>query len=265
MKTFAPILFLLAIAGSAWAQIPVTDVANLTANQFAHAENVAKWVDSIAHLKTQIDQLNQQISIQGDIRRWAGNPVEAGGKLTLNVLGEQDLVREYGRAKNAILGTVESLDSLRHTASGNYRAIANVDLNGNEVKRDPLMFRRYAVLDATQANTEQVTSATKAREDELQEEVAVTLEELKAAPTEAETQKLTAKLTALNGQIAQVEAIRRREVDAVALQKIANDARLEQERLAAAESAAKDDYLANQRVSAYLNTIRVRKKAPDEN
>src|SRR4051812_18621773 len=104
MKTLVPILVLLVIAGRAWAQIPVTDVANLTANQFAHAENVAKWVDSIAHLKTQIDQLNQQISIQGDIRRWTGNPVEAGGKLTLNVLGEQDLVREYGRAKNAILG-----------------------------------------------------------------------------------------------------------------------------------------------------------------
>ncbi|MGH7955627.1 MAG: hypothetical protein ACREH8_01280, partial [Opitutaceae bacterium] len=87
---------------------------------------------------------------------------------------------------------------------------------------------------------------------------------LKAAPTEAETQKLSAKLTALNGQLSHLEETRRREVDAVALQKVANDSRLEQERIAAAELAAKDDHLANRRVSAYLNTIRVRKNPPDE-
>jgi hypothetical protein len=159
---------------------------------------------------------------------------------------------------------VDSLDSLKHTSSGSYRAIASVDLDGNEVQRDPLTFRRYAVLDATQANTDQVTADTKARETELQEEIALTLEDLKAAPTEAETQKISAKLAALNGQLAQVETTRRREVDAVALQKMANDSRLEEERLAAAESAAKDDYLANQRVSAYMKTLRVRQNPPDE-
>jgi hypothetical protein len=50
----------------------------------------------------------------------------------------------------------------------------------------------------------------------------------------------------------------------VVLQKTANDSRMEEERLAAAESAAKDDYLANQRVSSYMNTIRVRRNPPDE-
>ncbi len=264
MKTVTLILFALAMAGRIRAQIPVTDAVNLAANQAAHVENIAKWVDSIARLKTQIDQLNQQISIQGDIRQWTGNPVEAGSKLTLNVLGAKDLVREYGQAKNAILGTVDSLDSLKYTSSGSYRAIASVDLDGNEMQRDPLTFRRYAVLDATEANTDQVTADTKARESEIQEEIALTLEDLKAAPTEAETQKISAKLAALNGQLAQVEATRRREVDAVVLQKMANDSRLEEERLAAAESAAKDDYLANQRVSAYMKTIRVRQNPPDE-
>lgn len=259
-----PILLLpFALPNRVHAQIPVTDVANLTNNTVLHVENIAKWAESIAQLKTQIDQLRQQIDIQSDLRQWSGNPAEAGGKLALNTLGEQDLVRDYGRAKNAILSTVNSLDSLTHTGSGNYRAIASIDLNGNAVQRDALAYRRYAVLDATQANTDQVTADTKTREQELQAEIADTLDDLKAAPTEAETQKLSAKLTALNGQLVQAENTRRREVDAVALQKIANDARLEQERLAAAELAAKDDYLANQRVSAYLKTLRVRKNPPD--
>lgn len=242
------------------AQIPVTDVANLANNQVAQAANIAKWVESINNLRTQIDQLNRQINIQDDIRRWSGNPVEAG--VTLDVLGEKDLVRDYGRGRSAVLGLVRSLDSLKNTASGNYRAIPDRDLDGGEIQRDPLAYRRYAVLDATQANTEQVTEETKTREVELQEEIALTLGELKTAPTDAETQKLAAKLTALNGQLAQVEAARKREVDAVALQKIANDARLEQERLAAAELAAKDDYLANRRVSAYMRNVKVRQNEP---
>ena len=256
MKTV--LLFLLLPLGLS-AQIPVTDVANLANNTVLHAENLAKWVESIAQLKQQINQLNRQVSLQTDLRQWAGNPVEAGGKLGLDGLGPSELLRDYGRTKAAITAGVNSLDSLQHTGGGSYRAIAGEDLDGHAMQRDELTYRRYAVLDATQTNAEQVAEETKARTAALQDEIAQTLEDLKAAPTDAETQKLAAKLTALNGQLAQVEAARKREVDAVALQKIANDARLEQERQAAAELAAKDDYLANQRVSAYMKTLKLRK------
>src|SRR5882672_5887578 len=109
MKT---ILLLFAVLTAALrAQIPVTDVANLANNTTLHVENIAKWAESIAQLRTQIDQLRQQIDIQSDLRQWSGNPVEAGGKLVLNALGEQDLIRDYGRTKVAILSTVHSLDS----------------------------------------------------------------------------------------------------------------------------------------------------------
>lgn len=246
------------------AQIPVTDVANLVSSQLAHVENIAKWVDSINNLRVQIDQLRQQIDIQKDIRQWSGNPADAGSRLFLGVLGVDDLVRDYGRTRSAILGLVGSLDSLGNTASGSYRAIANLDIDGKPLIRDPLTYRRYAVLDAVQANTDQVTTDTKARERELQEEVALTLDQIKSAPTEAEVHKLAVKLNALNGQVAQVEAARKREVDAVALQKIANDARHEEERLAAAELASKDDYLANQRITAYMKNLRLRKTSPDD-
>ncbi|BET67387.1 hypothetical protein ASA1KI_23050 [Opitutales bacterium ASA1] len=256
------LLFPLLVSAAFASGIPVIDAANLTAQKVAHAESIAKWVDSIAKLRTQIDQLNQQINIQGDIRKWTGNPVEAGANVVLDVLGEEDLVREYGRARDEIIRVTRSLDSLENTADGNYRAIRSTDLNGGNLQRDPLTFRRYSVLDAKQANTVQVTDETKAREAELQEEIALTLQELKAATTDAEVQKLSAKLVALNGQLAQVETARRREVDEVALQKIANDARLEQERLAVAELEARDNHLANQRVSAYMKTLKLRSTQP---
>ncbi len=259
MKSKLCLLFLCIVAGLR-AQIPVTDLANLANHRIAHAESIVKWVDSINRLKTQITQLNQQIGIANDIREWAGDPKSAAQKLLIDGLGAQDLVRQYGRTKSAIQSTVKSFDSLANTAKGNFRALTDLDLDGRAIQRDELIFRRYAVLDATQNNTEQVAEETKEREAELQEEIAFTLDELKSAPTDAEVQKQAAKLTALNGQLAQVEAARRREVDAVTLQKIANDARLEQERLAAAELAAKDDSLANQRVSAFMKTIKVRQK-----
>jgi hypothetical protein len=259
MKRFLFLIPLLVVF-SVRAQIPVTDLANLASNQLNQVENIAKWVESIAQLRTQIDQLNRQIDLQSDIRQWTGNPVDAGGRLVLNALGGADLTREFGQTRQAVLGAVQSLQSLGHTVGGSYRAIAGTDLDGNELARDPLTFRRYAILDATQANADEVTVETKARGQELQEEIAATLEDLKSAATDAEVQKRAAKLTALNGQLAQVESSRRREVDAVTLQKIANDARLEEERLAAAELAAKDDFLANRRVSAYLGNLKLRKE-----
>ena len=265
MKTVVLLLLTLAIAGRVSAQIPVTDLANLASNQLSQAENLAKWVESIAQLKQQITQLDQQIKLQADIRQWTGDPKAAGNNLVLSSLGASELARDYGRAKNVIRSLTNSFDSLSQTGNGNYRAIVSVDLDGNPLNRDALTYRRYSILEATQANTDQVTADTKTREDELQADIALTLEDLKAAPTEAETQKISAKLAALNGQLAQVEATRRREVDAVALQKTANDSRLEEERLAAAESAAKDDYLANRRVTTYMNSIRVRKNPPNEN
>lgn len=254
MKTAIFLLLSLTLS----AQIPVTDVANLANNQVAQAANIAKWVESINNLRTQIDQLNRQINIQDDIRRWSGNPVEAGGTLGLDSLGVGDLVRDYGRAKRAVVGLTDSLRSLGSTVDGSYRAVGSLDLDGRELRRDALTYRRYSLLDAKQETFAEVAEETKSREQELQEQVARTLAEMKVAATDAEVQKLSAKLVALNGQLAQVEGARRREVDEVTLQKIANDARIEQERLAAAELAAKDDFLANQRVTAYMRNLKVR-------
>ena len=209
-----------------------------------------------------IDRLKQQVSIQSDIRLWAGNPAEAAGRVVLDRLGAGDLLRDFGRTRAAILATAESLASLGHTASGTYRAIDDADLEGGALTRDALAHRRYAVLAAQQQNYDQVLIETKARERELREDLAETLAALKDADTDAEVRKQTAKVEALNGQLATLGAKRREQADQITTQKIANDARLEQERLAAAELEAKDNFLANQRVTAFMRTISVRKNTP---
>lgn len=259
---FVGITFVVGAAVS-FGQIPVTDVASIANNRIAQAENIAKWAESINQLRQQIDSLNRMINIQSDVRRWAGNPVEAGTKVALEGLGGPELAREFGSAKRAVVGLVDSLDSLRRTAEGTYRTISNVDINGNEMRRDPMIYRRYAVLDAKQDVTAQVALETGERERELQAEVAATMAELKGAETDAEVQKLSAKLTALNGQLTYVEAARRREVDAVTLQKIANDTRSEAELHAGTELEMRNAYLANQRISAYMKKLKVRQNHED--
>lgn len=244
----------------AHAQIPVTDVASIANNRVAQAENVAKWVESINHLRQQIDALNRVINVQSDIRRWAGNPVEASTKVALEGLGGPELARDFGSAKRAVVGLADSLGSLRRSAEGTYRTIDDFDIDGNPMRRDPMIYRRYAVLDAKQEVSAQVTEETHTRERELQVDIAATLEDMKAARTDAEVQKLSAKLAALNGQLAYVDSARRREVDAVTLQKIANDARSEAEQRSVAELEMRNSYLAHQRITAYMKTLKVRQK-----
>ncbi|WP_342750556.1 hypothetical protein OH491_15330 [Termitidicoccus mucosus] len=241
--------------------IPVVDVANLANNQISHIATIAKWVDSIAQLKAQITQLKEQAGIQGKIRDWTGNPADAAKILSLGILAEDDLLRDYGLSRDDIARVVQSLDTLSRTDGSTYRSVYVPDLDGGTVQYDPLTYRRHALLDAHADNTRTVADQTRARERELLEEIALTLSELRTGATDAQVQKLTAKLIVLNGQLSQIETTRRRQMDEVILQKIANDNRHEMEQHAAAELAAKDDFLANQRVTAFMRSINPRRNA----
>jgi hypothetical protein len=245
MKTTIVVIILIAGALAARAQIPVTDVANLLNNKIAHIENIAKWADSIAKLRTQIDQLKQQIKIQNDIRQWAGDPSSAGARLNLDLLGAPDLLREFGQTRSTIVSTVQSLSSLDNTAQGVFRSIRGTDLEGQSYEHDALTFRRYAVLDGQQENFQQVFDDSKERERELKEELAATLAAVKSASTDAEVRKFSAKIEAINGQLATLAAERRDQADQVLAQ-------------AAAELEARDNHLANKRVSTYFATLRLR-------
>lgn len=244
-----------------FAGMPVIDAANLTNNQISHFATIAKWVENIAQLKAQITQLKEQVSIQGQLRNWTGNPADAAKLLSLGILSENDLMRDYGLSRNDIARATQSLDTLTRTDGNTYRSVYVPDLNGGAVAHDPLTYRRHALLDARTDNTRTVTDKTRERERELQEEIALTLSELRGGSTDAQVQKLTAKLIVLNGQLSQIETTRRRQVDEVILQKIANDNRRETEQLAAAELASKDGYIANQRVSTFMRSINPRKHA----
>ena len=147
---------------------------------------------------------------------------------------------------------------LPRIASLRHRPIRGADIDGQVVEHDPLTYRRYAVLDGQRENYQQVVEDSKARELDLQEELATTLAAVKSASTDAEVRKDSAKIEAINGQLATLAAQRRDQADQVVAQKIANDARLEQERMAATELEAKDNDLANKRITTYFTSLHLR-------
>ena len=260
MKTHIKLIITLALALCAARPllatgIPVIDAGNLANNQVMHLETIMQWVNSIAQLKAQIEQLKTQVSIQSDLRSWAGDPAKAASSLILSVLNEGDLTREYGRTRDAIARNANSLGILTDDDSGVFRNTDQPDLDGGAVVHDPTLYRRFTVLNDRQQNTRAVIDATHDREQELLQEIAFTLTDLKAASTDAEVQKQNGKLTVLNGQLTQLESTRRRQVDEVVLQQIANDSRQDEEQVAAAELRAKDDHIASQRMTSFVRTL----------
>jgi len=259
MKTHTRLLALFALAAAlfskAYGILPVTDAGNLVNNQIMHLETISQWVNSIAQLKAQIEQLKNQVSIQSDLRAWAGDPAKAAQSLMLDVLNTSDLAREYGKTRDAIARNASSLGILTDDDSGVFRNTDQPDLDGDAVSHDPTLYRRFTVLNDRQQNARAVADATHDRIQELQEEIAFTLTDLKSASTDAEVQKLNGKLIVLNGQLSQIESTRRREIDEVVLQQIANDSRQQEEQVAAAELRAKDDYIASQRMTAFVRTL----------
>ena len=259
----APLLIVvLALTGiRAFAQIPVTDAASILQQELSTAETLAQWAQSIAQLKIQVSQFNQQIAIQGDLRNCTGNPSAVAVNVDISTLGAGSLTQTYGQSQAAIANVPDSLASLNNTSTGAYRTLEDTDLNGNAVQHDALTYRRYAVLDAQQQNYQQVVTSTNARQQQLEQDLAATLIALKNASTAAEVQKQSAKINALNGQLAALGRTRKDQADQVVAQKAANDSRKEEEGMAAAELESQDDYLASQRISAYMHTLQVRQNS----
>ena len=99
-------------------------------------ETLAQWAQSIAQLKTQVNQLSQQISIQSDLRSWIGNPSVAGANVNLATLGVASITQVYGQVQATLVNVPDSLASLGNTSSGIYRALQDTDLNGNPIQHD---------------------------------------------------------------------------------------------------------------------------------
>ncbi len=237
-------VLLLIVAAPACAQFVVTDPGNTAVNAAVQAGQAAnhlavmrEWAEQAERLNRQLRQLEDQLSVQRRIREVMGDPSLAGAGIVLTNFGTEDLARSYGETLAAARRLADALDSLRRTSEGIYRQLEDRTVLGGSFVRREALYRRYAAVERQADNLATVTEETDGRTAAIQADVAATLESLRAASTQAEVDKLSAKLAVLNGQLGQMATRRRDEADKLQAQQILNENQAAKER---------QDFLENQ-------------------
>jgi predicted ATP-grasp superfamily ATP-dependent carboligase len=170
--------------------------------QVNHSQNLAKWVESIQKLNTQIDQMNQSIQIAQTVKGYIGDPASAAGAMGLGLLGGDSLGASVGQLSSELNRTASGLSALRNNAQGLFTPIEFKTPGGFDMEYADDPFKAFAALQNHAQNSSNVLEDTLARIRRLQQDKAATLAQIKTAPTQAEVQKLQAKADAIDGEIA---------------------------------------------------------------
>jgi hypothetical protein len=209
------LFLLLAGAVPLCAQFVVTDPTNtavntaIRANQMAqHGETMRQWAEQIERLNRQLRNLEDQLITQQRIRDVMGDPTHAGLQMILREVGGEEMARSYGETLQSIRRLSNAVDSLKRTSDGIYRRLDDLTSLKAGFNRQVEYYRRFAVVETQAADFEKVQKEADERSAALQREIAATLQEIKQASTQAEVDKHTAKLAALNAQLAEAAARR---------------------------------------------------------
>jgi len=219
------------------AQWVVTDPGNTAVNAAVqagqaanHLEILRQWSAQLENLNRQLRQLEEQLAVQRRIREVIGDPQSAGAQILLHDLGLSDLARSYGETLQNARRLSSAINSLRRTLDGIYREIDDRTVLGREFVRNEQLYRRYAVVDRQADNLAEVYTVTETKRSALQADLALTLEQLRNATTQAETDKLNVTVAALNGQLAGLDARRRDEADKLLAAQVQNENQAAKER-----------------------------------
>lgn len=231
------LIILLLAASTALAQFTVYDPANhavnaaIQANQQAnHLEVLRQWAEQLERLNRQLRQLEDALVVQRQIRDAIGEPSAASAQVALRGLGADETARAFGETMQAVRRLANAVASLRRTADGIYARLEDRTSLGRTFTRDESLYRRYAAVERQADNLTMVQDQTAVRDRELQAELAATLVQLRDARTQAEVDKQSTKVAALNGQIAHLDAVRRDEADKLRAQQILNENQAAKER-----------------------------------
>jgi len=186
---------LLCIA-SANAQWIVYDPALHTQNIIDEAQNIAKYVQMIDNQVQQITTLNSQLQV-------FGNPSKI-----LNLAGLTGLITDLqdtgvGQAVGQLENLAQGVDALQYDANGLYHNVGTTFTtpDGNSVSRAANLYRQFAAINETTKNFTGVYADVVSRRDSLRQDIAATTEQLRAATTASEVQKLTGVLIGLNAEL----------------------------------------------------------------
>lgn len=259
--SLAALLLLGALRASA--QWIVNDPVNTAVNSAIqsaqvvnHAETLRQWAEQLEKLNRQILQMEDQLATQRRIRDVMGDPGSTGAQIARG-LGADELAAVYGETTQAVRRFSDAVGSLRRTADGIYRQLDDRTLLGRDFTRQTAPYLRYAAVDGQVRQSEDVFAATEMRIAELQREQAAALATLRDAATQAEVDKLSARISALNGQLALAAARRRDEAEKLQAARIQNENQAEKERVDLLERQNAEERQTLEAVNAWQSSLRL--------
>ena len=204
MKALITITAILGVASAAHAQYVVTDPMSDVLNQVMHLQDIAKTVEMINNQVQQINTLTQELQQTQAYVKAFGNPEQL-----LHIVGADELIRSLttpgvGQPLIQLQSGASGSEAFRDNQNGLYLKVgSNITTpNGSELPRDEELYRKFAASDAAIQNFKTVFNDVSQRREVLKRQIADTTQQLQAATTAAETQKLTGVLAGYNAGLA---------------------------------------------------------------
>ncbi|HWY32405.1 MAG TPA: hypothetical protein VNX46_16705 [Candidatus Acidoferrum sp.] len=205
-KLIAIIAFALPLAFSARAQWIVYDPAMNVQQIVDEAESIAKYVTMIDNQVQQINTLTSQLTEFKNYEAVFGNP----GKVLLSMVAPLDTDLQSLEPNLNLENLVANANgniALNFNDAGIYATVgASFQTPGGQtIQRPANQYEPFAAIINTASNYVSVADSAAQRRTTIKDEIAQTTQQLQAATTDAEVQKLHGVLTSLNSDLASTD------------------------------------------------------------
>ena len=183
------------------AQMVVEDPAAIAQDAANQIINLAQYVEMVNNQVQQISTMSQLLQQTTAFNNAFGNPAQV-----TNVAGANQLISTFpqpgvGQNLTVLQQTASGDQSLSNNGNGLYQGVSDTALSGITVPRVATNYTPYGAVENASANYTSVESDVTQKRQALTTQIASTVNQLQAATTDAETQKLQAVLTAQSAQL----------------------------------------------------------------
>ena len=222
-KLIAITAIALPLAFSARAQWIVYDPAMHTQQILDEVQDLAKYVQMIDNQVQQINTLTSQLTEFKSYEAVFGNP----SKVVLSMVAplKADLQKlEPGQNLENLVSSANGSSALTYNNSGLYTTVGTSfqTPGGATIQRPADSYKPYAAINGTADNYVAVADDAAQRRAAIKAQIAQTTEQLQAATTDAEVQKLHGVLIGLNADLASTDAEVNQAVGSALVQDIQN-------------------------------------------
>ncbi len=221
-----------------------------------HAKTMSEWKRNYEAVTKQLDTMGNQLDAQLDVKNWIGNPIDVELP-SIEILSVEDFLDElkHGVSWEIVIEEADGTDSLEETHGGMFVEVEATTVTGKEVAVTDAELKKYAVVDRQYSNYVDASETIDERLAELQENQALTLEELEDATTDSEVQKLSTIVNAQNGQIALLISEREKQYQQYQALKQLSDNQESKAKAVAVKAQLKDQSDALGSLQSYLDSI----------